>query len=58
MPSQSEPVAIQCPLSKPIGRGSLFAAEIDRIWSCIMDGTVLSDDYRVIGIENYLAKLC
>ena len=41
-----------------IGHGSLFASEIDRIWSGTMDGTVLLVAFRVIGIENYLAKPC
>ena len=35
-----------------------FASEIDRIWSATMGGVVLSVAFRVIGIENYLAKLC
>ena len=38
--------------------GSLFASEIGRIWSATMGGVVLSVAFRVIGIENYLAKLC
>ena len=48
-------------LSRPLGRGSLFASEIDRFerfWHGANDGTLLVGGFRVLPIEKHLAKLC
>ena len=41
-----------------LGRGSLFASEIERFWHGANDGTLLAGAFRVLSIENDLAKLC
>ena len=46
------------PLSRSLGRGSLFASESERFRRDAVDGTLLSVAFRVLCIDNYLAKLC
>ena len=46
---------------RSLGRGSLFASEIDRFerfWHGANDGTLLVGGFRVLPIEKHLAKLC
>ena len=46
------------PISQPLSRGSLFVSEIDRFWQGAIDGTLQSVVFRVLCLDNYLAKLC
>ena len=49
------------PLSQPLGRGSLFASESDRVWQAAVDGTVLqecSESYvSIIVPQNHAESL-
>ena len=56
-----DPGALQHPapsMSHPVSRASLFVSEIYRFWQDAIDGTLESVVFKVLCIDNYLAKLC